>query len=109
MKDPKQFAIDFIKPYIKRGDSIDSLIRGAGGMVCDEEEVSIGGYIYHGDRLVYKGKRHEILVGRINGANCCYIYNIYKLAKEIQLEISGITQTTLFQVDNSIENHIIKR
>lgn len=97
MKDPKDLAVHFIKPYILRGDGVESIVQGKGGMSCTEYGVQIGGYVWHGDRMVYRGRAHEIIVYRLQGADCLYKYNIYALAKELMLEEQGVKQTEMFK------------
>lgn len=98
MKDPKQIAIDFIKPYILRGDSVESIMAGQGSSSGGDYDVQLGGYVWNKDitMLLYKGKRHEVIVTEIDGKECLYIFNIHKLAQEIRMEAKGIHQVKLF-------------
>ncbi|MFA5398310.1 MAG: hypothetical protein WC346_20020 [Methanogenium sp.] len=81
----KRFAIDFISPYILRGDSVESIISGQGGQSCSDFRIQIGGYIWDStiQKLLYHAKRDEIVVDRIGNKNCLFIFKVSKLADEI--------------------------
>lgn len=95
--DAKTVAIDFIKPYVIRGDSLESLMSGQGGEYCKTYEVQIGGYIWNKaiTKMVYKAKRDEVVVSELDGKECLYVFKIHKLYDEIR---SG--QVSLFQACN---------
>jgi hypothetical protein len=82
----KDIAINFIRPYVLRGDSLESLIAGSGGQYSKDYHVEIGGYVWDKTikNLLYKAKRDEVVVSQINGEDCLFIYKIYKLYDEIR-------------------------
>lgn len=82
----KNIAINFIKYYVLRGDSMESLMACSGGQFCSEYNVEIGGYIWDKaiKNLIYKGKRDEIIVSQIDGKDCLFIFKLKKLYDEIR-------------------------
>ena len=89
-KNPRKIAIDMIKPYVLRGDTLESLVAGGLGHYGGGCSVHIGGYTYHGDILIYKAKRDEVVVDQIDGQDCCYKFKVTKLYEEINSNQLGL-------------------
>ena len=72
----RERAKRFIRPYVTRGDSFESLKASHMGMICTEESVCIGGWM--------NGKSYTpdfMLVSKVNGqpANIAFkLHNIYR-------------------------------
>ena len=84
--EPKEIAINLIKYYVLRGDGLESLRSSYMGEGCSEYDVAIHGNAWEGDKLVHQGTSDEIVVSKINGKDCCYIFKLKQLYDEI---ISG--------------------
>jgi len=79
----KEAAIDLIKYYVLRGDSYDSLRLSHMGSSGDGYSACIGGYVWKGDKMVYKGKNEEVIVTKLNKKECCFVFKLKKLYDEI--------------------------
>lgn len=77
----KTIAIDFIKDYVERGDTLKSLKDGQGGSSSSEYSVSIGGYA--NKKRVSSDK---IVVTRMNGKDLAIpkIFSLKELYDEIK-------------------------
>jgi len=80
----RDLVIRFIKPYVTRGDTLKSLLDGQGGQGCSEFSVQFGGYAWENEKCIYKAKRDEIIVTRLNNENCLFIYKAQLLFNEIK-------------------------
>lgn len=75
----REVAIKLIKPYVRRGDSLDNLISGQLGFGSMEYSAGIGGYV-NGKPI----KRDELAITRVNGKECVHIFKVKKLYDEIK-------------------------
>jgi hypothetical protein len=100
MKDPKELAKNLIRVYILRGETEEEMMRGKLGSYGGGTSISIGGYAFDRSgqewKIKYRAKRNEVIVDEIDDKPCLYVFDIYKLAKEIRDEAKGIKQISLF-------------
>ena len=81
----KEAAIDLIKYYVKRGDSLQSLRLSHLGYFGGDYDASIGGNALDKNyKLIHKGKIDEIVVTELNGKECLHIYKLKKIFDEIK-------------------------
>lgn len=57
----REYAINMVKPYIERGDSIEHMKSGQMGVYSDSQSCQIGGYVdnkhYSNDFVISKNRR----------------------------------------------------
>lgn len=80
---PRDFAKDFIRGYVERGDHV-SYLRDM-GLACDEGWVAIGGYC-NGKKM----KNDVIFVSRWEGKDVCYYWKVSDLFNEIKRKAEQI-------------------
>lgn len=80
----KDAALDLIKHYVLRGDSLESLRRSWMGAHNDKYSAAIHGSVWKGDKLVHQGKSNEIVVSRLGDKECCFVFKLDKLYDEIK-------------------------
>lgn len=97
---PREFAKYFIERYVKRGDSLESLVSGQGGYSYTGFSVNIGGYavLTHGSDDITKWESikinsDEIVVTEYNNEECFEKFKLADLFNEIR---SGNEQFSLF-------------
>jgi len=87
-KNPRDYARDLIEVYVLRGESLEQLRRGQMGYANSEYWASIGGYM--------NGKKYttdKIIVSKINGEDCEYVFDLKDIYNEIK---SGTQELNLF-------------
>lgn len=96
----KECAIDLIRVYVERGDSLESLVKGGLGCAGSDYCAHIGGFapLPESDlkKGIWKTKRlrpDQVAVTEIKGVRCLHLFSIPKLYDEIK---SGSVQQTLF-------------
>ena len=80
----RNIAINLIIDYVLRGDSLDDLRKSCLGYCSDKTWVAIHGNAWKDDKLIYSGKPNDIVVSQINNKECCYVFKLDKLFKEIK-------------------------
>lgn len=81
----KDIAVNLIKYYVLRGDTIEDLRKSYMGQGCSEYNVAIHGNAWNDkDELIHEGKSNDIVVSKINGKNCCYVFRLDELYNEIK-------------------------
>jgi hypothetical protein len=76
---PKEVAVNLIKVYVERGDSIKGLKSGLMGSFSSDSRSSISGW--------KEGKHYSsdyILVERVNGEECFEVFKLKELYEEIK-------------------------
>jgi hypothetical protein len=90
-------AMDFIKVYVIRGDSVDDLAKGCGGRFGWDGKVQIGGYIHagverYGDisekwqpgMKLKKLKADEIGVEQVGSERCCEVFKLIDVFRAVE-------------------------
>lgn len=88
-------AIQMIRPYVERGDSLESLREGQMGSYNPRYRCVIGSVGMYECRAPRKLGVDAITVGAVNGEPCCYHFRVSELYDEIK---SGSKQLSLFEV-----------
>ena len=81
---PKDAAIDLIKHYVLRSDSLESLRKSYMGSYNGRYNAAIHGNVWKDDELIYQGKSNEIVVSKLGGEECCFVFKLDKLYNEIK-------------------------
>ena len=90
---PREAAIDLIRVYVERGNSLDSLRAGQLGCCGEDYSACIGGYAGELPDLV-KVKSDKIAVSKIKGQIIePQIFSLKELFDELK---SGVRQPALF-------------
>lgn len=91
----REVAINLIKVYVLRGDSLESLRKSYLGSCGGGNSASIGGYIFHDNEQIASEKisNDNILVDEVNGKKTCKIYKLKTIYDEI---IQSQNQLSLF-------------
>lgn len=76
---PREAAINFIKPYVDRGDTIEDLKSSRMGHMEKGLWVEIGGYVNHKNI-----GSNKILVKELNGKIINEVFNLTELYNEIK-------------------------
>jgi len=90
----RELAKRFIRPYVMRGDSFESLKASHMGMICSEESVCIGGWM--------NGKSYTtdfILVSRVGGKTANVTYKLRDIFNEILGEIKSAEAVEDFHLE----------
>lgn len=81
----KDAAINLIKHYVLRGDSLQSLRVSHMGSHNDKYDASIAGNAWDkNDELIHKGTIDEVVVTKLYGKKCLHIYKLKDLYDEIK-------------------------
>ena len=98
---PKDAAKDFIRPYVRRGDSLDSLRKSQMGRYSPHYHAAIGGVIFPrgGDAdakpRVLRGDR--VGITRVAGTPTEAVFSLTELYDEVVAEEQdGVRQPRLF-------------
>jgi len=78
----RQLAKRFIRPYVERGDSFESLKKSHMGMGCSKERVQIGGWM--------NGKSYPadfVLVSKVDGREANVAFKLRDIFHEVRGEI----------------------
>ncbi len=91
----REFAKDFIRPYVLRGDSIESLASGYMGSCSTGFSVQIGGYLWKKEDLGKEGSiytkkltKYQIGVEEFEHVEVMEVFSLKELFHEIILEKS---------------------
>lgn len=84
-----------IRPYVERGDSLQSLVDGGMGRYSQGNAAQIGGLLLTAGAPVKKVSTRQIGVSRVDGVECCAVFDLETLYQEIQAEMAGTYQTRL--------------
>jgi hypothetical protein len=91
----EEIAIQFILPYVKRGDSIEQITEGHMGHWGTDYQVQVGGSARINEKL-REFNRYQVIVLEIQKQTCLEIFDIYKLVDNIkngqQLSLWGQTE-----------------
>ncbi len=90
----RALAKRFIRPYVERGDSFESLKKSHMGMGCTGESVCIGGWI--------NGKSYStdyILVSKVNGREANVSFRLLDIFREIEGEILSARAVDDFRLE----------
>jgi len=88
----REVAIDLIRFYVLRGDTLESLKAGQQGAYSDDYHASISGYSEPGNPKTKVDSNH-ILVTQVEGKEVVEIFSLKELYDEIA---SGKIQQQLF-------------
>jgi len=88
---PRDIAKDFIRRYVERGDSVESLATGEMGRAGADYWAQIGGSVYHPtDReRPLKLRRQELAITRVAREPCLHRFSLAELHAEIRAEQEG--------------------
>jgi len=90
----RELAKRFIRPYVMRGDSFESLKASHMGMICSEESVCIGGWM--------NGKSYTtdfILVSKVAGREANVAFRLRDIFREVQGEILSARDVGDFRLE----------
>jgi hypothetical protein len=83
-------AMNFIKVYVIRGDSIEELQRGCMSSWGDDGKVSIGGYYWGGKgkwvlgKKLTKLKADEIVVEQVGSRQCSEVFKLIEVFEAVE-------------------------
>ena len=89
----RELAKRFIRPYVTRGDSFESLKASHMGLLCTEVSVCIGGWM--------NGKSYTpdfMLVSKVNGQPANIAFKLHNIFREVLGEIKSADAVEDFQV-----------
>ena len=90
----RELAKRFIRPYVTRGDSFESLKASHMGMICTEESVCIGGWM--------NGKSYTpdfMLVSKVNGQPANIAFKLHNIFREVLGEIKSAEAVDDFHLE----------
>ncbi len=93
MMTARDLAKDFLRPYVERGDSLDSITEGHMGCFSREYCLQIGACVWkNGKARDYS--RDELVVTRFRGKECLLVFSVPDLIEEIK---KGAAQPSLWE------------
>jgi hypothetical protein len=79
----RELAKQLLEPYVKRGDSLESITDGHMGWGSRDIEAGIGMTIWkNGKRRKYS--RFHLVVTRVNGQECLHVFSIPEIIEELK-------------------------
>ena len=90
----RELAKRFIRPYVTRGDSFESLKASHMGMICTEESVCIGGWM--------NGKSYTpdfMLVSKVNGQPANIAFKLHNIFREVLGEVKSAEAVEDFHLE----------
>ncbi len=90
----RALAKRFIRPYVERGDSFESLKKSHMGMGCTGESVCIGGWM--------NGKSWStdyILVSKVRGREANVAFRLFDIFREVKGEILSARAVDDFRLE----------
>ena len=92
-------AKDFIRPYVLRGDSPNSLTEGGMGIASRAYWAQIGGLVkVEGERKARSYSRWQLIVTKIGDVPCHAVFDVKELIEEIKNEARAMKQLSLWEV-----------
>ncbi len=86
----RHLAKEFIRPYVERGDTYESLVYGCMGEYSDRGRMRIGSFGFVDCRAKRSG---DLTIGRVGDVDCCFVFSLRLLYDEIR---AGREQLSLF-------------
>ena len=90
----RELAKRFIRPYVTRGDSFESLKASHMGMMCSVESVCIGGRM---DEKCYT--TDFIIVSRVGGQTANFVFKLRNIYREVEGEIQSAEAVDDFHLE----------
>lgn len=96
---PHDLATDYLRPYVERGDSRDSIASHWRGCGCQDYQLQVGGCIWqeqpNGRTRCRDVDRSQLVVYELDGRACWTCFDVDELIAEIK---RAVVQPSLWEV-----------